>query len=303
MLWIVLTMVVASAVGAAFAHRRPAAADDVAVRLMDLVLWCLIPIIVFFNLVHFELTVRTGAALGFAWLGCVIVVSLAYGVGRLLKLDRPQTGTLMICALLGNTAYLGYPFTVAALGIEHLTTAVSYDILVSIPALLLLGFSIGAAFGTIAESPRERIKVFFTKNPLLYAAALAMVAPGALAPDWAVDLSRVIVVAILPLGFFAVGIVVMREADEDKIAFPPPLTRAVAAAAAMRLTVIPAFLLGVSAAVIEIPDAYVLEAAMACGINNLLLANNYGLDRKLAAGAIVWSTMVVAATGLAIEIF
>ena len=40
---------------------------------------------------------------------------------------------------------------------------------------------------------------------------------------------------------------------------------------------------------------------MPTGVNNLLLANNYGLDRKLTASAIVWTTMIVAVVGLLLQ--
>lgn len=303
MLWIVLTMFAAAGAGGVFAHRRPQPSEVTARRLMDFVLWVLIPPVLFFNLVHFELTARVGAALGMAYVGNVLVAALAYLAGsRWLKLARPQTGAMIVCALLGNTAYLGYPFVSAALGFDALGTAVSYDILVSVPFLLLVGFSVGAAFGTVAENARDRVKSYFTRNPLIFATALALIAPESWSPTWAVDASRVLVFAILPLGFFAVGIVTMRESDEDSLGFPPPLTAPVAVTVCLRLAVVAGFLLLVDRSLTPIPDAYVIEAAMSTGVNNLLLANNYGLDRKLAAGAIVWSTMIVAAAGLVVQL-
>jgi predicted permease len=38
---------------------------------------------------------------------------------------------------------------------------------------------------------------------------------------------------------------------------------------------------------------------MASAIVNILIANEYGLDRALVAGAIVWTTVVVVLVGLA----
>jgi predicted permease len=304
MIWIVLTMIAAAGAGGFFAHRRPHSAESAAKRIMDIVLWVLIPPVLFFNLVHFEVTARVGAALGLAYIGNVLVVVLAYAAGRFwLKLSRPQTGAMMVCALLGNTAYLGYPFVSAALGFDHLGTAVSYDILVSIPFILLVGFGVGAAFGTIAENTRDRVASYFTRNPLIYATALALLAPDSWSPQWAVNASRVLVFAILPLGFFAVGIVMLRESEDDKLGFPPRLTVPVAVTVLLRLTVVSGFLLLMNGTVLKIPAAYMIEAAMSVGVNNLLLANNYGLDRKLAAGAIVWSTMIVAVAGLVAELF
>ncbi len=37
---------------------------------------------------------------------------------------------------------------------------------------------------------------------------------------------------------------------------------------------------------------------MPAGVNTLLIANAYGLDRKLAASTIVWSTPIVLAAGV-----
>ena len=85
----------------------------------------------------------------------------------------------MICAVLSvNTGYLGYPLTVALLGRDQLSTAVLYDVLVTGPSLLLGAFAVGAAFGTKAgESPRQRVRAFFTRNPPLYAAIAGLLAP------------------------------------------------------------------------------------------------------------------------------
>lgn len=302
MIWIVLTMIVAAGGGAFFAHRRPRSSERVAKQIMDLVLWVLIPPVLFFNLVHFELTAKIGTALGLAYVGNFLVIGLAWFAARLLNLTRPQTGAMIVCALLGNTAYLGYPFVSAALGIDQLGTAVSYDILVSMPFILFVGFGVGAAFGTVAETTRDRVFSYFTRNPLIYAAVFALAAPDTWSPDWAVDASRILVFAILPLGFFAVGIVMLRESENDKLGFPPRLTAPVAVTVLLRLVVVAGFLLLMNQTVSEIPDAYTIEAAMSVGVNNLLLANNYGLDRKLAAGAIVWSTMIVAVAGLTVDL-
>ena len=43
---------------------------------------------------------------------------------------------------------------------------------------------------------------------------------------------------------------------------------------------------------IDIPGPYLLLAAMPCGINTLLVSHVYGLDIKLAAQAVAWSTAI-----------
>lgn len=303
MLWIVLTMIAAAGAGAVFAHNRPEPAERAAKRVMDLVLWVLMPPVLFFNLVHFEMTAEVGGALAFAVAANATVAAAAWLIGsRLLHLPRPATGAMIVCSLLGNTAYLGYPLVSAAEGFDALGEAVVYDILISMPFLLTVGFSVGAAFGTVAEGARERVKSYFTRNPLIWAAIAALLAPESMSPEWAVDASRVLIFAILPLGFTAVGIVTLRESEDDQLGFPPKLTAPVAGTVLLRLCGASGLLLLVDRTLFEIPTVYLIQAAMPVGVNNLLLANNYGLDRKLAAGAIVWSTMIVAVAGLALEV-
>lgn len=303
MIWIVLTMIISGSLGAWFAHQRAETSERFAKRLMDFVLWVIIPPVLFFNLAAYEFTVETGGALAIVWVGNLLLVGAAFAIARRMDLTRPQVGAFVCCAVMGNTAYLGYAFSAAALGTDQLDTAIIYDIVVMLPSLLFIAFSIGAAYGTHADTARERFKSYFTRNPLLFTAALALIVPNSFSPEWARDMTHYLVYAILPAGFFAVGIVVRRESELDKLRFPPQLTRPVATASLLKLSFLPVSLLLVNKWMFDIPTAYVLQAMMPTGVNNLLLANNYGLDRKLTAGAIIWTTMVVAVIGLAIEFF
>jgi predicted permease len=201
-----------------------------------------------------------------------------------------------------NSGYLGIPLTGALLGLHQIPNAVAYDTLVASASLVTVGFSVGAAFGTVGEAPRERVAAFFLRNPPLWAALLGLLAPAVLAPDWAVHASRVLVVAILPIGFFAVGVTLAAAAEEGESKFPPPLTRDVITAVALKITVPPLVVLGLSALLIDVPAAYVTQAAMASGLNNLVIAHTYGLDRRLTAAAIAWSTTIVAAVGLGVAL-
>jgi predicted permease len=218
---------------------------------------------------------------------------------RLLHLSRPAVGALMCVVAFGNTGYLGIPFTGALFGLDQIPNAVAYDTLVSAVALVTIGFSIGAAFGTVGERPSDRVKAFFLRNPPLWAAVAGLLAPEALAPDWAVEASQVGVIAILPVGFFAIGVTLGAEREQGRVRFPPRLTRDVVAALVLKLVVAPLVVIALAAAWIDVPDAYLSQAAMASGLTNLVIAHNYGLDRRLTAAAIAWSTAIVAVAGLA----
>jgi predicted permease len=294
MLAIVAAIIAATAAGI-WAERRFGERSGMAARRSLLfVLYFILPPTTFFNLVRvqFDANVGIGIALGFAALGGAVLLTWL-AASRLLDLSRPATGSVLVCVVVANTGYLGYPLVAALLGFDDLSQAVVYDVLVSGTALLLGAFSIGAAFGDRAgEAPRERIAAFFTRNPALYAAALAVIAPDALAPTALVDASRIAIVAVLPLGFFAVGTALAGEAEDGAMAIPPPLDPPVALAVAARLLVAPGLLYLLALWLIDLPGPYLLLAAMPCGINTMVVTHAYGLDLRISAGAVAWSTAI-----------
>jgi malate permease and related proteins len=223
---------------------------------------------------------------------------------RVLRLPAPQTGAVVSAVLCVNTGYLGYPLTVALLGRHELSTAVLYDVLVSGPSLLLGAFAVGAAFGTEAgETPRQRVRAFFTRNPPLYAAIAGILAPSALAPSLLVDISQALIVAILPIGFFAVGATLAENAEHGQLPMPPPLSRPVLVALVSRLAVVPALLMLLAAPLIHLPAAYRLLSAMPSGLNSMVVAHAYGLDMEITAEAVTWSTAIVVAAALVSLLF
>lgn len=294
MLPIVAAIVASTAAGVWAEHRYRDRAGAAARRGLELVLYFVLPPAIFFNLAHADLDANAGLGVGFGLLALVLTAIAAWVVGaKVLRLERSATGAVIASNLVPNSGYLGYPVVAALLGFDALGEAVAYDILVSGPGLLLGAFAVGAAFGARAgEGLRERTLAFFGRNPPLYAAIAALLAPDALAPDVLVDVSRVVVVAILPLGFFAVGTALAEEADEGTVGFPPSLDAPVAAAVALKLLVAPALLYAVAQPFIELPDTYLLLATMPCGLNTMIVAHAYGLDLRITAGAIAWSTAI-----------
>src|SRR5260221_8027530 len=293
-------IVVATAVGVLAEQRRPLAAGRAARRSLTLMLYVLLPPVIFFNIAASHIDLEHGVGLLLGLLASSLAALTAYWLStRILRLTRPQTGAVVCTVLSVNTGYLGYPLTVALLGRDQLSTAVLYDVLVTGPCLLLGAFAVGAAFGTKAgESPRQRVRAFFTRNPPLYAAAAGLLAPKALAPAALVDLSQALIVAILPIGFFAVGATLAENAEHGELPMPPPLTRPVMVALATRLAVVPALLMLLAAPLIDLPAAYRLLSAIPSGINSMVVAHAHGLVMEVTAEAGTWSTPVVVAAAL-----
>jgi predicted permease len=292
--------VVAVTVGVGSERRWPQGAARAARRSLTLLLYVLLPPVIFFNTAASSVDVTYGVGLALGIVASSLGALLAWWVAsRVLKLSRPQVGAVVCTVLSVNTGYLGYPLTVALLGRDQLSTAVLYDVLVTGPCLLLGAFAVGAAFGTKAgEGPRERVRAFFTRNPPLYAAIAGLLAPEALAPTALVDISQALIVAILPIGFFAVGATLAENAEHGELPMPPPMTRPVALAIVTRLAVVPGLLMLLAAPLIDLPAAYRLLSAMPSGLNSLVIAHAYGLDMEITAEAVTWTTAIVVGASL-----
>jgi predicted permease len=289
--------------GVAAERRWPHTAVGWARRLLVVSLYTLIPFVVFFNLARTHINADEAGGLVIGWVAILAAAGAAWLIGsRILRLARPATGSLITGTLVPNSGYLGYPLVASLLGFHALGEAVVYDIVVSAPSLLLLGFGTGAAFGTKAgEGFRDRVVAFFTRNPLLYAAIAGLLVPDSFAPEILVDISRGFVIALLPIGFFAVGAVLAEEVEERRVELGSPLDPPVGAAILLRLVIAPGLLLLLSLPFIDLPGPYLLLAAMPCGINTLLVAHVYGLDSKLAAQAVAWTTAIAIAAVLIAE--
>ena len=299
---LIVAAILASATAGVWAERRYGGRAGLAARkAMLAVLYGLLPPVIFFNLARAELDVDAAAGIGLAYVSLAITIALAWVLAaRVLHLPRRGVGAVICAAMAPNTGYLGYPVVAALLGLGALSEAVAYDILVSSPMLLLGVFAVGAAFGDRAgEGVSERVIAFLTRNPPLYAAIAALLAPDALAPDVLVDASRIALIAVLPLGFVAVGAALAEETEGGRIRFPPRFDAPVATAVALRLAVAPALLFILAAPLIDLPDTYLLLAAMPTGLNTMVVAHAYGLDLRISAGAIAWST-AIAVVGLSV---
>lgn len=290
---VVAAIVISTATGVWAERRWADRAGAAARRALMLVLYVVLPPATFFNISQAELDLAVGGGLLLAWVALAVALLVTWLVARRLGLSRAAIGSVLACLLVANTGYMGYPVVAVLQGLDQLSVAAVYDVLVSSPALLLGAFSVGAAFGERAgEGARERTRAFFTRNPPLYGAVLGLLAPDVLTPDVLVDASRIAIVSVLPLGFFAVGAALAENAEEGTIGVPPRLDAPVILAIGARMALAPLVLLALSAPLVDIPTTYLLLAAMPVGINTMIVAHAYGLDLRVAAAAVAWSTTI-----------
>lgn len=306
MIAVVAVTVAALGAGIAAERRWPQGAFTLQGRLLELLVFVLLPVVVFFTVIDLEVTANVGAGLAFGWIERIVVFLLAWVIGtRVLRLERSSTGALIAAVVMANTGYLGIPVVALLLGGDQIGLAVTWDVVVTPPAMLILGFAAGAAFGTRAgDSGGERLKAFFVRNPPLYALILALILPESLNPSWGPELAEVLALAMAPIGFFALGVNLLREHDEEGIRiFPPPFTAPVATAVFLRVIFAPALVFLLAKVIIDVPDAFLVEAGMASGINALAVAHLFGLNMRIVVGAIAWSTLLVVLGAAALGLF
>lgn len=301
MLWIILTIAAGTLAGVWAERRWPERAGEISRRSLLVMLYGLVPPIVFVNLAHSEFDGGMGIGAALAVLALILLGLIAWVIAvPVLGLPRPVAGAVMCCVIASNTTYLGYPLVLTLMGGHDLVQGIVFDVVISGFAVIVFGFAVGAAFGTKAgDGPRERIKAFFIRNPVLYAALLGLLAPSSLAPEIAVKVSWVLATVLLPVGFFAVGAVLAEEERIGAIRFPPRIHRPVGAVIFIRLALSPAFMFLLAMPFSDIPRSFYLMAAMPTGMNAMIIGHAYGLDLRTTAESLVYTTaIVVAGAGL-----
>lgn len=298
-------IVASTGVGVWSELRWPRGAVELARRGLLAVLYFVLPVVIFFNLASAHIDLDEGVGILLALVANVVTALVVWWVAsRVMRLPRPQVGAVVVGAMTANTAFVGFPLTIALLGRDQLPTAVLYDALVSGPMSLIGAFAVGAAFGTKSgESPRERVRAFFARNPPLYGAILGLLAPRSLAPEALVHIAQVAIIATLPIGFFAVGATLAEDAEKGTLPVPPPLTRAALLAVLGRLVLAPAILTALAAPLIDLPTVYRLMIAMPTALNALIVSHAYGLDNRTVAEVVTWSTAIVIAGALVSLLF
>jgi predicted permease len=294
-IWILLAIFVATLVGIWAERRWPDRAGPGSRRSLVILLYFVIPPIVFVNLARADFTIGAGVGLVLGLVTVSVVGLVAWLIAvPLLKLSRPVAGAVICCSVTSNTGYLGYPMVLTLMGGDDLGQAVVYDVVVSGTALMLLAFGVGAAFGTKAGVGfRQRLRAFFVKNPLLWAAVLGLLAPRWMAPDILVTTTWVLIALILPIGFFAVGAVLAEEERSGAIRLPPRIHRQVGAVIFSRLFVSPTLLFLLAMPFSGVPRSFLLMAAMPAGLNSMIVAHAYGLDLRTTAEAVIYTTAIV----------
>jgi predicted permease len=288
-----LAIAVSVAAGYAARCRWGAQAQHAAGRILDAILWCVLPPCVFVNTAHFRFS--TGDVLGLVeGYGILALVGVgAWWLGaRRPGLTGGTRGALICCAIIGNTGYFGLPVTIAVLGRSHLGAATAWDAMITGPWSFAGAFAVGAVFGAGRQADRElsRWRRFALRNPVLWALAAGLAAaPWISLPAAVIDPAQLALTILLPVGFGVLGVYLAGDTRRSPWRLPD---RSMMTAIGLRMGAAPALFALLASATHGVPTAFYLQAAAPTGINALITSHVHGLDNGYTATVIVWSTLL-----------
>ncbi|MEI8356177.1 MAG: AEC family transporter [Deltaproteobacteria bacterium] len=216
----------------------------------------------------------------FAWAVMLSGATIAFLVGRLMKLSGGKLRSFILVTTFPNTAFLGYPLSYAAFGGTGLVQAMIYDQMGMFPIFLTLGFFVAGGKESFASALKFPPFVALLFALFLNVTGISFPDPLNVALKWAGWTT-------LPLTIFLIGL---------RITFNRTLNlRYITAALALRMLIIPALFLLVITVMGRkgLPyDVALLESAMPPAMTTSILAAKYKLDEELAVEAISAGTLL-----------
>ena len=223
--------------------------------------------------------------IGFAMI--LIVLAVAYLVGKALKLDKPTLSGLMLAAAFGNTGFLGYPVIKTAFTQKAaLVTAVLYDEVAMALPLFTLGVAIAAGFAGERVDRKQLLRVFLL--PSMLAIPVALILRPLSLPQPLMTSIRYLAEGTIPLVMISLGLSLSARSLKG-YAVP------VLAACVLKMALLPLLTFyslragGVSGVMLQ---AGVVESGMPSAVMTCVIAAKFGANAKFVAAAIFVSTLL-----------
>lgn len=225
----------------------------------------------------------------------LLVLALAFGLGRVARLPRPTWGALLMTATFGNTGFLGYPITLALLPRQFPAAILIDQFGMTIPMYVSVSL-IGASFGATGAD-RTAVLARFFRSPMFWA---VLVGGAARLISWpSIPGADVVAQCLTYLGQGTTPLVLLALG----VALRPGAVRARPGAAllacALKLFVLPLLmwvvcrLLGLNG---DERAVGVLMAAMPTAVMASVLSGQHDLDGDWAVGVVFVSTVLSAVT-------
>lgn len=234
---------------------------------------------------HSGIVLALAATIAANW----IVLGLGYAVAIPLSRARDERGCLALGAAFGNSGYLGVPLSLLAFGPAAVPAAVLYDRLAWLLPPTAVSTVIARTHGLAGDARGGRWARAIVLNPPAAALLVAVGLRAWLGPTPSIEPVRDAAAYLVgPTGFLLLGLSVSLERVR--------LTRHEALAATVMILIKvlagPAVLLGVAWLMhAELPDAFVLSAAVPGAFHLLVIARVYDLRPVLMRAMVVVSSL------------
>ena len=209
-----------------------------------------------------------------------------------LQLRRDEHAVLLLCTMLGNTSFIGYPMVQALLGAQALPYAVVYDQFGTFVMLSTLGLVVLARYGGDHPPPRREIALRIARFPPMWALVFGLTLMPGQPPAWIASALERLAGMLFPLVMLAVGLTIQLRLPRDEIA---PL----ATGLLLKLALLPALSLALALGIGlrgDVLQVAVLESAMPPMITAAALAISHGLAPRLAAALVGYGIVLSLAT-------
>jgi predicted permease len=244
------------------------------------------PLLVFNLLVTSDLDLQQ-ALTTIAFTACCIAVMglLAFVIGKLLKLERPQLLAVILTVAFGNTGNYGLPVVKFAFGDEALAVASIFYVTTTI-----LFNTTGVVIASLGHTDLKSAVLGLLKLPSLYGAILAILVKS-LGIQLAIPLARTIEIAAngaIPVMLILLGLELTRIQWSHS-------WRALGAGVFTRLVFAP--LIGIGLAALfglqgHIQQGNVIEAAMPAAVATTVVATEYNLEPSLVTAIVFLGTIL-----------
>ncbi len=235
------------------------------------------------------------ALLGLAvtpWLLALATLLLLWPLSRWMRLRRDQYAALLLCAVLGNTSFIGYPLVRALMGEQAVPYAVGYDQFGCFLLLSTFGLYVLARYGGDTPPTARAVAARIAGFPPLWALLLGLSVMPESPPAWVGSMLQRLADAMLPLAMLAVGLSIRLRLPRDELG---PLALGVS----LKLVLLPALALPLGLALGlrgDMLKVSVLESAMPTMVTAAALVISHRLAPRLAAGMVAYGLLLSLAT-------
>ncbi|AXX95633.1 MULTISPECIES: AEC family transporter [Arcobacter] len=257
-------------------------------QLIEFIIYFSLPSIVFSKIYPLILDQRiVGLILMFM---CFILfnLTLAYLVGKLMRLNRTYFATFMIMATFGNTSFIGFSYIDAFYGQDYIVYGLIYDIFGS----FLLLVSVGMFIITWGNGKKNSVKSI-SKSIFLFPPAImffvTLVAKNFEIPNFLLLTTQTLGSTLVPLAMIAIGMKLELKNIFARL-------HIVSVAMILKMIVVPIIILigfkyfyGIDQTWVKVT---IIEVAMPPMTMATVLAIKGGLDEKIAINSLVLGVLL-----------